>query len=194
MDKELKIAFDFDGVVASPILDGLLINLRIIKEHLMKSIGHRTDYFYPKSREERFVWTLLNKLRKPTCDLNCLRSLKSGGGIQTFLITSRFKFLEKDTIEWLKKYGLENLFDKIYINNTDISPVDFKVLTLNENLIDHYLDDDIEIIESINLKVKTKIYWRSNKKHHHSEIVSCKSICEFIEEIKKLEFSALWKL
>ena len=65
MDKELKIAFDFDGVVASPILDGLLINLRIIKEHLMKSIGHRTDYFYPKSREERFVWTLLNKLRNP---------------------------------------------------------------------------------------------------------------------------------
>ena len=183
-DRELKIAFDFDGVIASPIFDGLLINLRILKEHLIKSIGHRTDYFYPKSRGERFIWTLLNKLRKPTCDLDCLRSLKSGGGVQIFLITSRFKFLEKDTIEWLKKYGLENLFDKIYINNTDISPIEFKVSALNENLVDYYLDDDIEIIDSIKSMVKTRIYWKSNKKHHNPEIVNCKSICEFTQKIK----------
>lgn len=183
-NRELKIAFDFDGVVASPILDGLLINLRILKEHLIKSIGHRKDYFYPKSSAERFIWTLLNKLRKPTCDLNCLRSLKSGDGVKTFLITSRFKFLEKDTFEWLKKYGLENLFDKIYINNTDISPIEFKVRTLNENSIDYYLDDDIEIIESIKPLVKTKIYWRSNKRHHNPEVVNYKSICEFTRKIK----------
>lgn len=182
--EKVNIGLDLDGVVASPILDGLLINLRILKEHLIKSIGHRADYFYPKSKEERFIWTFLNKLRKPTCDLNCLRSLKNEGGITTFLITSRLKFLEKDTFEWLKKYGLENLFDKIYINNTDINPSEFKIRTLNENSIDYYLDDDIEVIENIKPMVKAKIYWRSDKKYHNSEVKNFKSICEFIEETK----------
>lgn len=180
----LKIAFDLDGVVASPILDGLLINLRILKEHLIKSIGHRSDYFYPKSAEERFVWVLLNKLRKPASDFNCLRLLKNRNAVTTFLITSRFKFLEKDTFEWLRKYDLEKLFDKIYINNTDMDPREFKIRTLNENSINYYLDDDVEIIENIRTQVKTKIYWRSDKKHHDSRIENCKSLCEFIQIIK----------
>jgi len=185
MDKELKIAFDLDGVIASPIFDGLLINLRILKEHLIKSIGHTSDYFYPKSPQERYIWRLLNKLRKPVRDLNCLQSLKNGPGIAILLITSRFKFLEEDTFKWLRKYGLENLFDKICINNKDLNPVEFKIRTLNENLINYYLDDDVEIIENIRTQVKTKVYWRNDKKHRNSEIENCKSIYEFIKEIKE---------
>ena len=180
-DKKFIVGFDLDGVIASPLFDGIAINIRILKEHLLRLLGRERDYFYPQSKIERWAWVRLNRLREPTVTAAGLSNLKNTGQVSIFLITSRFKFLEEETYRWLQRYHLESVFDKIYINNTNLSPVDFKSKILNENSIDYYLDDDLEILEGLRGKVKTRIYRLGKPGRRDSGIEGVKSVADFIE-------------
>lgn len=177
------IGFDLDGVIAQPLFDGILVKARIIKEHLLKSFGRQTDYFYPKSRIEQLAWTYLNQLRKPSCDANHLESLRKSGNFSFVLITSRLRFLERDTREWLERYHLDSVFDKIEINTSDLNPVDFKTETINRDSIGYYLDDDLEILEALRGHVSTQLYWLSPKAFVGSGVKNSRSVEEFLKQL-----------
>ena len=183
--KKLIVGFDLDGVIASPLFDGVLINIRILKEHLLKSLGRKKDYFYPKTRVERWAWVLLNRLRQPNVDLTGLKELKKTA-VSLCLITSRFRFLEPDTRQWLSKYGLDKIFDSIYINNSDLNPIDFKASVLNENLINYYVDDDLEVLLALNKRVRSRLYLLGDKKQlPEKTLEKVSSVDEFVSLITR---------
>lgn len=182
--KRIRISFDLDGVVASPLLDGALINLRILKEHLLRSLGDKKGYFYPKTSLERRAWSFLNNLRTPNKDLRILQKIKGEGTASLYLITGRFNFLEKQTLLWLEKHNLNNLFDKIFINTKDLNPTAFKSKILGDEAIDFHLDDDLEVIKDLRTSVSTKISWLNGGRGKPKHSPRFSSLKDFIEDIK----------
>lgn len=182
--ERLIIGFDLDGVIAQPLFDGFLVKARILKEHLLKLLGRESDYYYPKSKIERLTWTYLNRLRKPTLDRRHLENLKNSGNFSFLLITSRLKFLECDTRNWLEKYHLDEVFDKIEINESDLNPIDFKAQVLSRETVGFYLDDDLEILVGLRNRVETSLYWLGNQPLIGRKIKTAVSIGEFLQQVR----------
>lgn len=180
---KMRVAFDLDGVIASPLFDGLLIKLRILKEHLLKSLGHQKDYFYPQSKWERRVWIFFNRLRKPAISPAALAEFKRIGRVHLILVTSRFKFLERETFDWLKKYGLHDVFDEIYLNTADVDPVQFKTETLNKSDANHFLDDDAEIVAALKNKIAAEIRLLGRGDGGNTDVKSIRSVSDFMKAI-----------
>ncbi len=104
-------------------LDGIFINTPpLVPKELIEKLYKKKDngvllYKIPSSSEQLFrKATHLPMFRPPIKDnLKFLKSI-SKKDHKLYLISSRFKFLEKETNQLVKKYGLDTVFDGIYFN------------------------------------------------------------------------------
>ena len=188
MNKPIKIAVDLDGVIAQHSLGGFWVWTRKAKEKILKK-AHSSSYYYPSTVLEKTAWLIINGARRPFPDKNnFFASLVDGGGIQFYLVTSRFKFLEELTRNWLKKYNLDKNFHKILINSQDADPSLFKERAIRELELDYFIDDDLEVINYLEKKTKAKLYWvvpghRKKTDNHNGGVITCD---DFLDALRKI--------
>ena len=154
----IKIGFDMDGVLVNkpPLIPKKWL------EYLFQ--GRRENglhYRYPKTELE--IW--LRKfshfyLFRPPIKKNIeiAKEFKKQG-YKLYLISSRYSFLKKETMAWLKRRKLDNVFEEVFINLNNEQPHIFKEKIIRQLDLDYYFDDDRNTVDFLQLKFKDKIFW-----------------------------------
>lgn len=92
-------------------------------------------------------------------NLNFLKNISKEEN-KLYLISSRFKFLEKRTEKLIKQYGLDKIFDEMYFNFENEQPHIFKERIIKKLNLDIYVDDDLSLIRHVSVgSLKTKFFW-----------------------------------
>lgn len=186
--KMVRIGVDLDGVIARHSLGGFWVWLRKTKEKILKGASI-SNYYYPSTIFERLGWKIIDWIRKPLVDRDGLfASLAKKGEIQFYLVTSRFKFLEKLTKKWLEKHNIDSYFHRVLINIDNLDPFEFKIRMIKELDLDFFIDDDLEVIDYLKEKTKTKLYWvvpghKKKSDNHDSRVETCG---DFLEALRKI--------
>jgi len=154
----MKIGFDLDKIFIDypPIIPDALID-KLYKKRAGGTLLYRTP-----TRPEQMVRQISHlPLFRPAIKANIafLRSL-SKKNYELYLISSRFNFLEKQTLMRMHQLGLDLLFEKMYFNFENAQPHLFKEEILKKLQLDLYVDDDIHLLKyiAVNNK-KTKFFW-----------------------------------
>jgi len=167
--KIIKIGFDLDGVLAQHSLGGFWFKLRKFKEKLFKKT-HSSSYYFPKTLVEKIAWIIIDWFRRPSEQRDFLVSLAKKKQLKFYLITGRFKFLERLTFKWLRKNKLFDCFEKVLVNTQDLEPTEFKAKKINRLGLDFFIDDDPDTISCLRKKTAAKI-------------IAAKSLNRFLKDI-----------
>lgn len=188
--KTVKVGVDLDGVVARHSLGGFWVWARRVKEKILKKM-HSSTYYYPSTPFERQAWKVIDGMRKPFIDKDSLfNSLSKRNDIRFYLVTSRFKFLEKLTQDWLEKHGLDSHFYRVCINVNDLDPFIFKEKVVKDHNLDFFIDDDLDCINYLKKKNNVKLYWvvpghRDEDDNHDHRVRNCQDFTEALSKIFK---------
>ena len=153
----IKVGFDLDGVIAQHTLGGFWFRLRKLKEKILKKTDGK-EYYYPKSFLEKAAWLIIDWCRPPLKEKKVFCALVKDKKFQFFLITGRFKFLDKLTRKWLKKHQLTDCFEQIFVNVKNKDPRKFKNQKIQELNLDYFIDDEKETVRFLRKRVLTKIF------------------------------------
>ena len=97
-------------------------------------------------------------------NLEFLRSISKKDN-KLYLISSRFKFLEKRTEKLIKRYQLDKIFDEMFFNFENIQPHIFKNQVIKKLDLDIYVDDDLSLIKHVALENgHTNFFWLNQLK------------------------------
>lgn len=81
-----------------------------------------------------------------------------------YLISSRYKFLEKATDALAKKYKLNKIFDEMHFNFLNEQPHVFKDRIIKKLKLDYYIDDDLSLLNYVAKKnPKVKFFWLTDR-------------------------------
>ena len=125
-------------------------------------------------------------------NLNFLKHLPKENN-KYYLISSRFKFLEKRTQNLIQKNRLDKIFDKMFFNFANEQPHVFKNRIINNLKLDYYIDDDLSLLKYVaEHNPKTKFFWltqESKKMHLPENIVISQQLSDIFNKISKENFS-----
>jgi len=144
-------------------------------------------YFYPKSQWERLILTVINRLRRISSpDKDRIKAWSDQENLQLFLVTARFSFLENLTLKWLTKNNLTDCFSQVFINDGNQDPVRFKASVINDQNLNAFVDDDLEVLEQLASSTRAKLFWlvprwRQKRENGHDGIVAVSSIEEVLK-------------
>jgi len=154
----MKIGFDLDKIFIDypPIIPDAMI------DKLYKKKANGVLLYRIPSRPEQVIRQISHfPLFRPAIKTNIefLRSL-SKKNYKLYLISSRFNFLERQTLIRMQQLGLDLLFEKMYFNFENKQPHLFKEEVLKKLKPDLYVDDDIHLLKYVAVKNKnTKFFW-----------------------------------
>jgi hypothetical protein len=124
-------------------------------------------------------------------NLNFLKDLPKGNK-KFYLISSRFKFLEKRTQNLTQKYQLDKVFDKMFFNFANEQPHLFKNRIIKDLKLDYYIDDDLSLLKYVaGHNPKTKFFWftkESKKIHLPRNLLFSKQLSDIFNIINKETF------
>jgi len=160
----IKVGLDFDGVVTYNPFRVARLTVAFIKHQILgiKKIG----FFVPKNPWQKllYYWIIVIPSAFPANGVMFLKKLaQSSDKFEFYLITGRFDFVKDDTIAWLRHQGLINMFKKIYINEKNEQPHEFKKRIINLENFDYFIEDNWDIVNFLNTKkTPVKVYWVYN--------------------------------
>ena len=82
--------------------------------------------------------------------------------IEAHLITARYSFLDEQLFKWLQKHRLTSFFKTINLNKQDEQPHLFKEKMIRKYKLDYFVEDNLDIVNYLEKKVPTKIFWIYN--------------------------------
>lgn len=154
----MRIGFDLDKIFIDypPLIpDGIIDRLYRKKANgeLLYRIPSKPEQFFRKLSHASY-------LRPPMqTNITFLKSLPKNK-YQLYLISSRFGFLQKQTISLMRKLGLDQIFDEMYFNFENKQPHIFKNEIMKQLHLDIYVDDDIYLLKYIAKEnKKTALFW-----------------------------------
>lgn len=157
----MNIGFDFDRVLVNypPFVPAWLIDW-LYRRHDKKELAYRI----PHSKIEKLLRKLSHfYLFRPKIseNINFVRELSDNPHkYNLYLLSSRYKFLEKITYKILKRYGLKNVFSSVTLNTNDEQPHLFKEKAIKYLKIKLYIDDDLDLLKHLHKTCpKTKFFW-----------------------------------
>lgn len=160
------IGFDFDKVFIDypPFVPYSIVDLLYKGSSFFKSTSTngKMHYRYPGPFEQKLRILTHYSLFRPLINENfeILKKISSSKKNKTYLVSSRFGFLEERTNSLLKKYGLKKYFNGIYFNFKNEQPHKFKEQTIKKLKINTYIDDDIHLAIYLSSKIpKLNIFW-----------------------------------
>ncbi|PIS15204.1 hypothetical protein COT63_01275 [Candidatus Shapirobacteria bacterium CG09_land_8_20_14_0_10_38_17] len=161
--KIVKIGFDLDGV----IVDKPFLIPKALLERLSRGKQeNELHYRYPKTKLERRIRKLSHfYLFRPPLrqNINFIKDLKKQG-CKLYLVSSRYSFLKRETMVWLEKRKLNNVFEKVFLNLNDKQPHLFKREVLERLNLDYFFEDDKRIVDYLKKKISSaKIYLVNSK-------------------------------
>ncbi|MBI5044906.1 MAG: hypothetical protein HZC02_03200 [Candidatus Levybacteria bacterium] len=174
----MNIGFDLDKIFVDypPLIPDSLIDRLYRKKderELLYRIPSHPEQFFRKISHNHY-------LRPPIKEnITFLQSLNRKKN-KLFLISSRFGFLEKQTLSLVKRLGLHKIFENMYFNFNNEQPHLFKNRILKMLDLDIYIDDDLHLLTYVAKKNKNiKFYW-----YHQG--LSTQSLPDNIKQISKL--------
>lgn len=156
----MKIGFDLDKVFVDypPLIPD-----RIIDTLYKKRANGILLYRIPSHPEQLVRKLSHHRLLRPPIQENIdfLRNLPKNKH-KLYLISSRFGFLEKQTLALIVRLGLDKIFDGMYFNFENKQPHIFKNEVLKKLHLHIYVDDDIHLLKFVSKEnTTTKFYWLS---------------------------------
>jgi len=179
----MNIGFDLDKVfIEYPFfLPDFVVN-KAYKIIFDNSIVYRIP-----SKPEQFLRLLLHYplLRQPiNKNIEFVKNISKKNAHNYFLISGRFGFLQKRTDEIIKKYELDKVFKKIFINLRNEQPHIFKSNLMKKLQINKYVDDDLYLLRYASKQnPKTIFFWLNNKvsKPMGNNLFAIKNISEMFK-------------
>lgn len=141
----MNIGFDLDRVLINypPFLPSRILD-RLYKQKDNGVLIYRIPT-YPEQLMRKSIHHPL--LRQPIKEnLAFLRSIPKDTN-KLYLISSRYKFLQKITERLIKRYALDKIFDQLYFNFENKQPHEFKSVLIKKLKLDVYVDDDLSLIK-----------------------------------------------
>lgn len=183
----MKIGFDLDRIFINfpPIIPSSVINW-LYKNHCQKELS----YSIPKSSFSKFVRrsSHISLLRPPIKkNIKVLSQIFLNPNLKLYLISGRYKFLEKFTFKLLHKYNLITPFANIYLNTSNAQPHLFKEKVLKKLNLDLFLDDDLDLLKHLQKQgLKTKLIWYNpdHKNFNTQSITTISNLTEITKFIK----------
>lgn len=158
----MNIGFDLDGIF---INTPPFVPKEIIEKLYKKKDNGVLLYKIPSIPEQIFRKATHLPIFRPPIEDN-LKFLKgiSKKDHKLYLISSRFKFLEKETKQLVRKYDLDKVFDGIYFNFDNKQPHVFKDEVIKKLKLDTHIDDDLSLLKFVaKHNPKTKFLWLNDK-------------------------------
>jgi len=140
--KKIKVALDLDGV----IIDKPPLVPKKLLEWLFR--GGKKDglhYRFPNTKFEQKIRKLSHfYLFRPLINQNIafVKEIGQNSNYELHVVSARYSFLEKETKNWLKKRGIDNLFREVHLNLENEQPHLFKEKVLRKIKADIFIDDD----------------------------------------------------
>lgn len=154
----MNIGFDLDKIfIDTPPL----VPKRVIDKLYKKRDNGVLQYRIPNKFDQVLrKFTHIEILRPPIKEnMNFLKEI-SRGKYKLFLISSRFKFLEKQTEKIAQKYGFYKIFEAMYFNYNNEQPHLFKNRIIKKLKLDYYIDDDLSLLKFVEGNNRnTKFFW-----------------------------------
>ena len=159
----MNIGFDLDKVfIAYPFF---LPDFVVDKTY--KIIFNNSIIYRIPSKPEQFLRLLLHYplFRQPiNKNIEFVKNISKKNADNYFLISGRFGFLKNRTDQIIKKYELDKVFKKIFINFRNEQPHVFKSNLIKELKIDKYVDDDLYLLRyAAKQNPKTNFFWLNQK-------------------------------
>lgn len=158
----MRVGVDFDGVVTQNPLRVARAVIAGIKHRLLGI--KKLSFFVPKGKWQRFVYYagVVAPSLWPAKGIDLLKEMEDSGNYSFVLVTGRYKFVKKQTYDWIKKYNIDKTFEKIYINEDQEQPHDFKKRIILNEAFDYYIEDNWDIVQKLYSATPTKIFWIFN--------------------------------
>ena len=162
----MNIGFDLDKVFVDypPFMPSRLID-KLYKKRDNGVLIYRIPA-YPEQLLRRVSHA---PILRPVIKKN-LRLLKSipKNENKLYLVSSRFKFLEKRTERLIKRLGLDKIFDGLFFNYENKQPHIFKNDIIRSLNLDMYIDDDLSLIKHVaKTNPKTLFFWLNYEGVNH---------------------------
>lgn len=159
----MNIGFDLDKVLINypPMFPP-----ELIEKFYKKKDNGILLYRIPRYPEQLLRKTIhLPILRQPIKkNMEFLKSISKKEN-KLYLISSRYKFLQKITDRLITKYGLDKIFDGLYFNYENKQPHLFKDEIIKGLHLDLYVDDDLSLIRHVaKNNPQTKFFWLNHSK------------------------------
>lgn len=159
----MNIGFDLDNIfISTPPF----IPKKIIDRLYKKKDNGVLLYRIPTTPEQIFRHTTHIPLFRPAIksNLQFLKTIDKESN-KLYLISSRFKFLEKRTEKLVKKFGLHEIFDEMFFNYENLQPHIFKENVIGKLNLDAFIDDDLSLIKHVATNnSKTRFFWLNSDK------------------------------
>lgn len=146
-----KVLIDYPPLISPKIIDRLykkrdngvlLYKIPGYPEQIIRRVSHFTILRPPIRENMSFLKNISKRENK------------------LYLISSRFKFLEKRTLRIIKKHGLDRVFDATYFNFDNMQPHIFKNDVIKKLNLDAYVDDDLSLLKHVAKdNPKTRFFW-----------------------------------
>lgn len=187
----MTIGFDFDKVfidyppfIPYALVDFLYKGSTIFRKNSKKN--NFLHYRFPGLFEQKIRILSHHTLFRPPIKSNItiLKKISDKKNGKTYLVSSRFGFLKKQTNTLLEKYKLNKYFDGIYFNYGNRQPHIFKEQTIRKLKLDIYIDDDLDLSFYLSKKIpELTIFWvRDGRK----KVTSLPSNIIPIKDLKEL--------
>jgi hypothetical protein len=162
--KKIRVGLDFDGVVAYNPLRLARAPIKFFKRDVLGI--RKLNFLIPKKwwEKELMKFYYLGSIW-PEKGLPYLKQLVKDNKIETYVISGRFGFLDKNLKKWITEHGLDKTIKEIYINEKSEQPHIFKKRVIKELDLDYYVEDNIDIVLHLadkGQRLRTKIYWIYN--------------------------------
>lgn len=180
------MGFDLDRIFINypPFVPAKLIDW-FYKDHTQKELSYSIPRStFSKSARRLTHFSPLRPLIKQNIDF--IKAFNSPSH-QLYLISSRYKFLEKVTHKLLKTSGLDKVFNSIYLNTQDEQPHLFKENIIKQNKIELYIDDDLALLQRLHKECpNTTLLWYNpfNKNRYHNGIFMITDLSEIKQFLK----------
>jgi uncharacterized HAD superfamily protein len=174
------VSVDFDGVISQKTFH------RDLVDQGKKKAGPR-GIFGRVMRLMDWWWTKVNQTwRKPVDGSDeGLRKLRRAG-YEIVMLTSRKSYLRAATLEWVRRWGYFELYDKFYFNNTFIGAADSKVLNVGKVGSDIHIDDNWTTIIKLSENYPNMRLWYLGEKRKNSKYKNVEQFKSWIQIIKLL--------
>lgn len=161
----MNIAFDLDKIFINypPLIPAKLIDW-LYRNHCSNQLSYRI----PNRKLEQFVRQLTHfQSFRPAIKKNIeyINNFpRNPHHHNLYLISSRYNFLEKQTVKLLQKYRLDQLFTKVLLNTNNEQPHLFKENKIKNLKIDLYIDDDLDLLKYLKQHCpQTQLIWYNPK-------------------------------
>ncbi len=160
--RKIKVGFDFDGV--------LFYNptrlLRPFTSWIQRTLlGRKETHFYiPQHPFLKKIGSYLHKTSfRPNIGFKHFIDLVKDPRYEIYIITARLSFVKENLHKLLAKHGVkvENIHT-IYQNIHDEQPHIYKERLLKQLNLDHFVEDNWDIVKHLTKTTKTRVIWIYN--------------------------------